>query len=128
VINQTVDPADARAIEDVLNRVAYLLDAHEYDRLGEVFAPEISFDNPGRLTANGLDEVIAAFKAIANPAVSHHITNVVVGAVDGDTAECESKALALRAGGQVTAAIYRDTVTRTDAGWRVSARRISPLG
>ncbi|GAA1006636.1 hypothetical protein Aple_030710 [Acrocarpospora pleiomorpha] len=126
--NQPVNPADARAIEEVLNRVAYLLDAHEYDRLGEVFAPDVSFDNPGRLTADGLDDVIAAFKAIATPAVSHHITNVVVvGGVDG-TAACTSKALALRAGGEVTAAIYRDTVTRTDAGWRVSARRISPLG
>ncbi|WP_416903787.1 nuclear transport factor 2 family protein [Micromonospora echinospora] len=126
--NQPVDPADARAIEDVLNRVAYILDSHEYDRLSEVFAPDVSFDNPGRLTASGLDEVIAAFKAIATPAVSHHITNVVVDGVDADTAECLSKALALRAGGQVTAAIYRDTVTRTDAGWRVAARRISPLG
>ncbi|WP_375735557.1 nuclear transport factor 2 family protein [Polymorphospora lycopeni] len=121
-------PADARAIEEVLNRVAYLLDAREYDRLGEVFAPEVFFDNPGRLTARGLDDVIAAFRAIATPAVSHHITNVVVGGVDDDTAECNSKALALRAGGEVTAAIYRDTVTRTDAGWRISARRISPLG
>ncbi|MFF5235243.1 nuclear transport factor 2 family protein [Dactylosporangium sp. NPDC000521] len=128
MINQPMSPADARAIEDVLNRVAYLLDAHEYDRLGEVFAADISFDNPGRLTADGLDEVITAFKAIATPAVSHHITNVVVNGVDDDTAECESKALALRAGGQVTAAIYRDTVTRTGAGWRVSARRIRPLG
>ncbi|MFG1951887.1 nuclear transport factor 2 family protein [Micromonospora sp. NPDC048830] len=126
--NQPVDPADTRAIEDVLNRVAYILDTHEYDRLGEVFSPGISFDNPGRLTASGLDEVIAAFTAITTPAVSHHITNVVVDAVDDDTAECHSKALALRAGGQVTAAIYRDTVTRTDAGWRISARRISPLG
>lgn len=125
---QPVNPADARTIEDLLNRVAYLLDAHEYDRLGEVFAPEVSFDNPGRLTASGLDEVIAAFKAIASPAVSHHITNVVVTGVDDDTAECDSKALALRAEGKVTAAIYRDTVTRTDAGWRISARRISPLG
>ncbi|MEU4565343.1 nuclear transport factor 2 family protein [Micromonospora sp. NPDC023956] len=123
-----MNPADARTIEDLLNRVAYLLDAHEYDRLGEVFAPEVSFDNPGRLTASGLDEVIAAFKAIASPAVSHHITNVVVTGVDDDTAECDSKALALRAEGKVTAAIYRDTVTRTDAGWRISARRISPLG
>ncbi|GAA2217767.1 nuclear transport factor 2 family protein [Micromonospora olivasterospora] len=126
--NHPVDPADARAIEELLNRVAYILDAHEYDRLGEVFAPGILFDNPGRLTANGLDDVIAAFKAITTPAVSHHITNVVVGGVDDDTAECDSKALALRAGGEVTAAIYRDTVTRTGAGWRISARRISPLG
>ncbi|WP_433077240.1 nuclear transport factor 2 family protein [Dactylosporangium sp. CA-052675] len=126
--NQPVSPADARAIEEVLNRVAYLLDTHEYDRLGEVFAPEISFDNPGRLTADGLDAVIASFKAIATPAVSHHITNVVVVGAGEDTAECQSKALALRAEGKVTAAIYRDTVTRTDAGWRVSARRISPLG
>ncbi|SCL25629.1 nuclear transport factor 2 family protein [Micromonospora inyonensis] len=128
MINQPVNPADARAIEEVLNRVAYLLDTREYGRLGEVFAPEISFDNPGRLTASGLDAVIAAFKAIATPAVSHHITNVVVNGVGDDTAECDSKALALRAGGEVTAAIYRDTVTRTDAGWRISARRISPLG
>ncbi|WDZ83856.1 nuclear transport factor 2 family protein [Micromonospora cathayae] len=126
--DQPVTPADTRAIEDLLNRVAYLLDSHEYDRLGEVFAPGITFDNPGRLTANGLDEVIAAFTAITTPAISHHITNVVVDPVDGDTAECVSKALALRAGGVVTAAVYRDTVTRTDTGWRIAARRITALG
>jgi len=123
-----LSPDDRYEIENTLNRVAYVLDEHEYTRLGEVFASNIEFDNPGRLTASGLDAVIAAFQKIATPAISHHITNVVITPTDADNAECISKALTLRQGGAVTAAIYRDTVTRAGETWLITSRRITPLG
>lgn len=122
-----LSPADCRDIEATLNRVAYVLDSHDYARLGEVFADDIEFDNPGRLTASGLNAVVDAFSQISTPAVSHHITNVVITGVDADNAECTSKALTLRAGGVVTAAIYRDIVTRSASMWLITSRRITPL-
>ncbi|PKW16282.1 SnoaL-like protein [Saccharopolyspora spinosa] len=122
-----LSPDDQAQIHQLLASVAYVLDAHDYDRLGEVFAPEIRFDNPGRLTAEGLLSLIEAFKAIATPALSHHITNVVVTPAGPNEATCVSKALTLRQTG-VAAAEYRDTVRRCADGWRISSRTIRPLG
>lgn len=116
-----------RAVERVLNSVAYILDAGEYDRLSEVFHADVVFSNPGRLEAEGVDSVIAAFKAIANPARSHSNTNLVVTIVDDTTATSICKAHTVRADGEVAPAEYRDTVRLTDAGWRIAERRIRPL-
>lgn len=116
-----------RAIERQLNSVVYILDSGEYDRMGEVFHSEIEFSNPGRLEATGLDALITAFKGIANPARSHSITNIVVSVVDESRATSICKAHTVRADGDVAPAEYSDTLTLTDAGWRVSERRIRPL-
>lgn len=118
---------DRSAVLDVLNGVAYILDSRAYDRLGEVFAADIHFDNPGRLTADGLDKLIDAFKAIANPSISHHITNVVVVPDTGERATATSKALTIRADKAVAAAEYTDVVKKTAAGWRIASRSIRPL-
>lgn len=119
---------DIREIHTLLARVAYVLDSHEYERLGEVFAADVHFENPGRLVADGLPALIEAFTQIANPAVSHHVTNVVVQPIDEVTATCSMKALALRSGGNVTAAEYTDTVQKGPQGWRIAARHITTLG
>ncbi|MFF0228382.1 nuclear transport factor 2 family protein [Streptomyces sp. NPDC004629] len=127
-------PADtARAedivqINDTVSRVAYVLDAHDYDRMGEVFAHDVHFENPGRLVADGLAELIKAFQGIASPAVSHHITNVLVTDYDGTHANCVMKALTLRTGGVITSAEYRDTLRKDPEGWRITSRVITPLG
>ncbi|WP_131889955.1 nuclear transport factor 2 family protein [Jiangella asiatica] len=121
----TDDHADVR---DLMSAVAYVLDSHEYDRLGEVFAADVHFENPGRLVADGLPALIEAFKGIADPAISHHVTNVVVTPVDATTATCRMKALALRSGGVLTAAEYTDTVRKEATGWRIASRHIRPLG
>lgn len=116
-----------RAIERVLHSVAYLLDAGAYDRLGEVFHPDILFSNPGRLEAEGLETIIERFRAIENPARSHSVTNVVVTIVDDAHAASVCKAHTVRADGEVAPAEYRDELTLTEAGWLVSARRIRQL-
>ncbi len=116
-----------RDVERLILSAGYVLDSHEYERMGEVFAEEIDFANPGRLEAQGLAALIAAFQAIPDPARSHHTTNVVVRMIDEDEAEVRSKALTIRADGAVAPAEYTDLVRRTDAGWRVARRRIRPL-
>jgi ketosteroid isomerase-like protein len=119
--------SDKSAILDVINLVAYILDSRAYDRLGEVFAGDMHFNNPGRLTADGLDSVIAAFQKIATPAVSHHITNVVLTPESGTTVRTISKALTLRADKSITAAEYTDVLKKTANGWRIVSRNIRAL-
>ena len=116
-----------RAIERVVHSVAYILDAGEYDRMGEVFHADVLFSNPGRLEAQGLATLIERFRGIANPARSHANSNVVVTLVDERTATSVCKAHTVRSDGEVAPAEYRDVLTLTDDGWRISERRIRPL-
>lgn len=114
-------------ILNVLHGVAYILDTRSYDRLGQVFSADVHFENPGRLTADGLDNLIKSFKAISNPSISHHITNVIL-IVDNDQAVCAtSKALTIRSDRSIAAAEYHDVLKQTDAGWRIASRTIRPL-
>lgn len=124
----TLPKTEVDQIRDLLSEVAYILDAHDYDRLGAVFAEDVRFENPGRLEARSLPVLVESFKNIADPAISHHVTNVVVTPIDERTAECRTKALTLRKGGALTAAEYSDTVHRGADGWRITSRYIRPLG
>ena len=119
--------SDRNEIINVLHGVAYILDMHNYDRLGEVFSGDMHFDNPGRLTADGLDNVISAMKKISNPAISHHITNVIIMPDDDKTVRATSKALTMRPDKNITAAVYSDVLKKTSEGWRISSRTIRPL-
>lgn len=119
--------SDKSEILNVLNGVAYLLDARLYERLGEIFSADIHFENPGRLTADGVANVIGAMREIPNPAISHHITNVIITPGENQTARAVSKALTVRHDKSMAAAEYTDVLKRTDAGWRISSRLIRPL-
>lgn len=125
VVLSATEEASIRA---VLASVAYLLDGREYDRLGEVFSDDVHFENPGRLVADGLSTLITAMKGIAEPALSHHITNVIVNPQPDGSAVCLSKALTLRKSGVWNAAEYRDVVRHGADGWRISSRTIKPIG
>jgi ketosteroid isomerase-like protein len=119
---------DRAEIVDVINAVAFILDSRGYDRLGEVFAPDMLFENPGRLKADGLDNVIAAFKGFASPAISHFITNTILSTDDAGTVRALSKALSIRQDKSLVAAEYSDVMTKTDQGWRIASRSIKALG
>ncbi|MFI0487590.1 nuclear transport factor 2 family protein [Actinomadura sp. 9N215] len=66
-----------------------------------------------------------------NP-VGHHVTNVVLAAVDGDRVSARSKGIGVNADGTCASVTYRDTVVRADAGWRIARREVvlrrTPLG
>ncbi len=114
-------------ITDVLNKVAYILDSKEYDRMGEVFADDIRFSNPGRLTANGLDELKTAFENFPAPSLSHHITNLLLSGNEDGTVKALCKALSQRADKSIAAAEYTDVLKKTPMGWRIASRTIRPL-
>lgn len=114
-------------IIETISSVAFILDAQEYSRLGDVFHKDIVFSNPGRLEANGLEEIIQRFIEIDNPARSHSNTNILVTMEGDERASCKSKAITLRADGNTAVAEYSDVVVRTEGGWRIKERRIKPL-
>lgn len=118
---------DRNEILNLLNGVAYILDAREYDRLGEVFAADMHFENPGRLKADGLSAVTESFRTIKDPALSFHITNVIITPNDDGTARAMSKALTMRSDKSFAPAQYTDVVKKTPAGWRIASRTVKPL-
>lgn len=119
--------ADRVEITDIINKVAYIIDAREYDRMGEVFFEGVQFSNPGRLSANGLDELKAAFKGLASPSISHHITNILLSDGGDGTVRSLCKALALRADKSIAVAEYTDVIKKTSMGWRIHSRAIRTL-
>ena len=118
---------DRNDITDILNKVAYILDSKAYDRMGEVFADDVQFSNPGRLTANGLQQLKAAFGKFPAPSLSHHITNLLLAGHDDGTVEALCKALSQRADKSMAAAEYTDILKKTPVGWRIASRTIKPL-
>jgi hypothetical protein len=54
-----------------------------------------------------------------------HVTNTVV-RPDGDGARAWSKGLVLRADGTAAAFLYEDRLVRTDRGWRIRHRTVTP--
>lgn len=114
-------------ITDILNKVAYILDSKEYDRMGEVFAEDIQFSNPGRLTASGLEELKTAFRNFPAPSLSHHITNLLLSGDKDGTVKALCKALSQRADKSIAAAEYTDILKKTSMGWRIASRTIKPL-
>jgi len=119
---------DENAIRQLIAGVVYILDAQEYDRLGEAFAEDMSFNNPGRMSASSLSEFADRLRALPSPAISHFLTNVLVEVLSDVNATSVCKALVVRADGSITASEYRDRLTKTENGWRISERVITPLG
>lgn len=107
--------------------MAFILDAGVYERLGEVFSSDMHFDNPGRLTVDGLANVIAAFKGFANQSLCHFITNTVLTTNTDGTVGAISKALTIRKDRSLVASEYSDVLKKVEPGWRIASRTIRRL-
>lgn len=122
-----IDPETHLAIIRVLALYGHLVDTEAWADLGNVFTDDCVFEAsvPGRPIWRGLSDLAAAFAAADRP-VAHHTTNVVVKAVEGDTAQCISKWLVVSQAvtNPVRSGDYADTLARTDRGWRI-ARRVA---
>jgi SnoaL-like protein len=120
---------DRLAIAELVALHGHLVDEGQLDRLDELFTPDVVYDASafGQEPMRGVAAVRSAALALGdrNP-VAHHVTNVVVTAVDEQTATVRSKGLGVGADGSVGSVTYLDTVVRTDGGWRISRRVINP--
>ena len=124
--------ADRLAIEAVLTRYAWALDAREFDRLDEVFTPDAELDYT---TAGGIKGSYPEVKAWLTkvlpyfPAYQHLVTNKEI-TIEGDTAtsragfynpmghdRTDGTRVYFHCGGE-----YRDQLVRTPEGWRIKNR------
>ncbi len=117
-----MDVEDRLAIHELLALHGHLMDAGEFDRLGEL------------LTADSVYAGIAGFEALTaaskqlggrNP-VAHHVTNIVVSEDPDGTVRARSKGIGVYADGTAGSVVYDDVLRRTPAGWRIAERVISP--
>lgn len=120
---------DRIEIHELINLHGHLMDEGEFDRLGELFTADVVYDlsayGSGELV--GISAVIKAGRELgsANP-IGHHVTNVIVTHYTDDIAHVRSKGLAVLSGGTTGSVVYDDVVHRTEHGWRIARRSISP--
>jgi 3-phenylpropionate/cinnamic acid dioxygenase small subunit len=126
-----MDADDIVAIEQLLARYTHLLDDHEFDRLGEVFAEDAEADySSGGVTRvlTGLDKIVA-FLSNANASSAHHISNVFVFEREGRVCARTKFFVPYTRpqhhphrwyGGE-----YDDVLSRLPDGWRIQRRIVS---
>jgi ketosteroid isomerase-like protein len=110
-------------------------DAGRLDEAGELFTADATYDldDFGGGSLHGTAAIRAAALAVgdANP-VGHHVTNIVITAIDDRTAQVRSKGIGIKADGTAGSVVYDDIVTRQPGGWRISYRKVTgkraPLG
>ncbi len=121
--------ADRLAIHELLALHGHLSDAGDFDRMGEIFVAEVEYNltELGGSVVRGRDALrdMALELGDRNP-LAHHVTNVVVSALDGDAALVHSKGIGIGADGAVASVTYEDIVRRTTDGWRITHRRVVP--
>ncbi|MGI9155295.1 MAG: nuclear transport factor 2 family protein [Marmoricola sp.] len=114
------------AIGDLVASHGQLFDDGELDRLDELFTADVVYDASdfGQEPMNGIAAIRSAALALGdrNP-VAHHVTNIVIKPVDGDTASVRSKGSGVTSDAKIGSVTYIDAVIRTATGWRISHRR-----
>jgi len=117
-----VDTDDIVAITQVLHLYGHILDAAAWDRLGEIFTEDATFDvsSFGGGVLNGLAGIYGAFSKQAHPP-AHHVSNTYVEERDGEVWAL-TKLFGPDWKGRMVIGDYRDRMRKTDAGWRVCER------
>jgi SnoaL-like domain len=122
-----MDASDYAEIAQLLARYCHIVDNGEWDRLGEIFAPD------GSMTVTGLYETHTGPAALRtlysetmNHPLAHNSTSVVVVEDQADSARVVSKWVTVRVDGLTGTGVYADDLVRTAAGWRVQARVATP--
>jgi 3-phenylpropionate/cinnamic acid dioxygenase small subunit len=119
---------DIIEIHQLLGLYGHLVDAQEWDRFDELFTHDAVLDYTGVRAPqifHGIDEIRDYFRAANHPS-AHHVTNIVVLAVDGEV-HVHSKFLAPYTRPSHTpprwyGGDYRDVVVLTSRGWRFRRR------
>ncbi len=132
------------AIEHACQRLviefADAVDAQDYERLRELFAPDATFARPTDpdTVIRGIDSIIAAYAGRPPNRLTQHLcTNIRVTADSNDSAHGTCRVLLFLAdasvpetpgkGRKATAGqllgVFTDRFRRTEAGWRIIERR-----
>jgi SnoaL-like domain len=126
----TISTDDRVAIYELIALHGHLMDAGEFDRLGELFTDDFVYDLEllGYGQLKGALALVEAAEVLgdANP-LGHHVTNTVVtGEEDDGSVRVRSKGIGIRVDGSTGSVVYEDLVRRTDMGWRIARRAVIP--
>lgn len=123
----TLSADDRLAIHELMALHGHLADDRRDGDLGLLLTEDAEYD----VTEYGLGVVtgLAALRALfeARPGeqpLGHHVTNVIVAEAADGTVGVRSKGLAVMRNGGTGTVIYEDVVTKTQAGWRISRRKV----
>ncbi len=113
---------DRLDIQDLIALYGHLIDGREFSRLDEIFTTDAVFDLGGfdGTRFEGLDAIVQMMIDSEQHPLGHHATNVLV--QDGEPVSVLSKGIGVGNGGRVGSVIYRDSLCRTGAGWRIFER------
>ena len=122
---------DRAEITDLIYRYAELIDAGDYDGLGELLS-RAAFGGPKTPTISGADAIAKLFRvttkrfADGTPKTRHLVLNLIV-EVDGDTAAARSTFCVVQATDRVAlqpivVGRYFDRFARDTAGWYFTER------
>jgi len=128
-VSVALSTADRLAIHELLALHGHLMDEGAFDRLGELFTADVRYDLSayGAGELHGPDAVAAAARALgaANP-VAHHVTNILVSEDPDGTVRARSKGIGITADGAAGSVVHDDVLRRSEAGWRIAHRKITP--
>lgn len=131
--------ADKEAIERLLYDYTYFLDLNDTKSLVALFTPDCHIAYGPDHGADGADAYretlehekygVGAFFA----ATSHHVSNIVIDFVDGDTANVRSVVYAWHRYNRdrpdgIVMGQYHDVVARTGEGWKIQRRELKHAG
>jgi hypothetical protein len=120
---------DRLAIYELIALHGHLMDAGDFDRLGELFTEDFVYDVEalGFGSLKGIDALTEASRALGddNP-LGHHVTNALVIADEDNVATVRSKGIGILADGTSGTVVYEDVVRRTAVGWRIAHRTVIP--
>ena len=130
-----MEASDHIAIEKLVNRYPYYLDAGMYDELGELFAHADVYVGPNLVVSKDGPAVGALWRDSVKiypngtPRTRHLIVNLLVDDDGPDRARAHSSVLVVQdpRGGELkllTAGDYLDTFEKVDGQWRFAERRV----
>lgn len=118
----TTELGDIVGIQQLFALYGHVFDSGELTRLEELFTADVVFDATaeGVPLMHGIEAILTAAQSFEHIPLAHHITNVLVEDVNGDTATVRAKVLQTFSGGRGFSGTYHETLSRTADGWRIS--------
>lgn len=131
-VDERIARLEARAeIEDLLVRYTFLIDDHEFEALGELFAPDAEFGSPGSSHV-GRAAIVANYRKLGElyPVSLHEARGSVIDFVAADRASGEVVGFSEQANDEhtvITSFRYADEYVCLDGRWLFGARRVRTL-
>ena len=118
-------------IQELLTRYTLLIDDHEFDALGALFAPDARFGSPGSSHV-GREAIVANYRKLGElyPITLHEAHGVVLDFVDDEHAQGQVLGFSEQANQQhtvITSFRYADQYVRLSGHWHFAERTVSTL-